>query len=89
MAGVLGNPLGYKGVLTSRDDVNNLSDGIYNIVNANSPSNVAAENAILIQFTHKERTDCYQLLFEANKWNVQARMFNTYWSSWKVLFAFK
>lgn len=90
MAGVLGNPLGYKGVLTSSDDANNLSDGIYNVMNENYPANMYAANCIMIQFTHKFRTDCYQILFETNEKNIKARMkTESYWTSWKVLFNFQ
>ena len=89
MAGILGNPLGFKGLLTSSDDANNLRDGIYNVVNANHPANMYAANCIMIQFTHKIRNDCYQILFEANERNIKARMKAVGgWTSWKVLFAF-
>lgn len=89
VAAVLGNPLGYKGLLTSSDDANNLSDGIYNVINADSPSNMHAYNSILFQFTNKFRIDCYQILFEANEKNIKARMKAAEgWTSWKVLFAF-
>lgn len=86
----MGSPLGFKGLLTSSDDANNLSDGIYNVVNANNPANMYASNCIMIQFTHKIRNDCYQILFEANDRNIKARMkkFDD-WTSWKVLFNFE
>ena len=85
----MGSPLGFKGVLTSSDDANNLKDGIYNVFNADSPSNMQAYNSILFQFTHKYRIDCYQILFEANVRNIKARMKSVEgWTSWKVLFTF-
>ena len=85
----MGNPLGFKGLLTRSDDANNLKDGIYNVRNGDYPSNMQAYNSILFQFTHKYRTDCYQILFEANERNIKARMKTVGgWTSWKVLFAF-
>lgn len=89
VAAVMGNPLGFKGLLTRSDDANNLNDGIYNVRNGDYPSNMQAYNSILFQFTHKYRTDCYQILFEANERNIKARMKAAGgWTSWKVLFAF-
>lgn len=87
MAGLIGNPIGYKRLLTSSDDLNNVADGIYWMLNTNNPANTPdAYNNVLIQFSNLARGDKFQFLFDGNYANILFRRKDTTsWSTWKKI----
>ena len=85
VAGVIGNPIGYKGRLDSTQDLNNLSDGIYCSMNTPNPTNSPdAYNYVLVQINHEMLPGRkFQIVFDGNDVNVWYRnIAGSSWGSW-------
>lgn len=85
VGGLLGNPIGFKQVLTHSDDLNNIyDDGVFAYLNDDKPSNSYGTNTTLIQFTTKGRLDKWQVAFCANERKVAIRLkYAGNWGNWK------
>ena len=84
VAGVLGNPLGWKGQLTSSDDLNDIGDGIYWMADTNNPQNCVEQyNNILIQLAHQRKGTKMQVLYSGNSGLLFYRGLTIYgWQGW-------
>ena len=85
LGGLLGNPIGFKQVLTHSDDLNNIYDGVFSYLNEDKPSNSYGTNTMLIQLTTKGRLDKWQVAFCANERKVAIRLnySGNNWGNWK------
>ena len=84
LGGLLGNPLGFKQILTHSDDLNNIYDGVFSYLNEDKPSNSYGTNTTLIQLTTKGRIDKWQVAFCANERKVAIRLnYSGNWGNWK------
>lgn len=83
---LLGNPLGFKRVLTSNDNMDNIEDGIYSSVNADDPNNNYSTNTMYVQLTTPARNDIWQFALSANALGIAVRKKKTTgWSVWKSI----
>lgn len=83
---LLGNPLGFKKVLTGNDNMDNIEDGIYSSVNADDPNNNYSTNTMYIQLTTPSRNDIWQFALSANALGIAVRKKKTTgWSVWKSI----
>lgn len=89
LAASMGNPISYKKLLTTSDDLNSISDGIYWTANQNNPLNIPPEelyNNIIVQLSNITRGDGIQLLFSSNDQSCWVRFKNfSGWQSWKSI----
>ena len=87
VGGLLGNPLAFKRVLTSKDNMDNIEDGIYSSIDANDPDNNYSTNTMYIQLTTPSRTnDIWQFALSANALGIAVRKKRiTGWSVWKSI----
>lgn len=87
VGGLLGNPLAFKRVLTSKDNMDNIEDGIYSSIDANDPDNNYSTNTMYIQLTTPSRTnDIWQFALSANASGIAVRKKRTTgWSVWKSI----
>ena len=90
-AGLMGYPLGRKGVLTTEDNLDNILDGIYWSTNTNVPENnpSGTYNNIYIQISNTyNRNDRFQIMFSANNGTALFRFgqlsAGNNWSSWRA-----
>ena len=82
----LGNPLGFKRVLTGNDNMDNIEDGIYSSVNEDDPNNNYSTNTMYIQLTTPSRKDIWQFALSANALGIAVRKKKTTgWSVWKSI----
>ena len=83
---LLGNPLGFKRVLTGNDNMDNIEDGIYSSVNEDDPNNNYSTNTMYIQLTTPSRKDIWQFALSANALGIAVRKKKTTgWSVWKSI----
>ena len=86
VGGLLGNPLGFKRVLTSKDNMDNIEDGIYSSINADDPDNNYSTNTMYIQLTTPSRNDIWQFALSANASGIAIRKKNSLgWNAWKSI----
>ena len=80
----MGNPVGYKGLLHSSQDLNSITDGIYCAMNTPNPINSPdAYNYLLVQLNHERLPDRkFQILFDGNSSAVWFRSKSTDWNRW-------
>ena len=81
---LLGEPIGFKRILTSSDDLNDIDDGEYSYLNGNNPANNYGTNTMIVQKTTRGRNDKLQLAFCSNEKSIGARMsYAGVWQQWK------
>ena len=89
MAGIIGNPIGYKRLLTSVDDLNNIEDGMYWTANTDNPKNSpsATYNNLIEQKRNIGRGDIFQIIYNANDAKILFRLkpASGQWLEWKTL----
>lgn len=86
MGGLLGEPIGFKRILTSSDDLNDIDDGEYSYVNDINPANGYGTNTIIVQKTTRGRKDKWQFAFCSNDRRIGIRLnYAGTWGGWKDL----
>lgn len=88
MAGLMGNPIGYRRLLTSVDDLNNIGDGIFYTSGVDDPANSprGMYNNVIVQYSNPSAGHRFQTLYSSNGQVCMFRRFDTLgWTDWSRL----